>query len=117
MRTGTETLGSFYLGLSWSYRSGAATTPVEDIVVDGSGTAFGVEGPAGSARLPAFHRLDVRVEYPFANSWGEWRAYLEVMNLYNRSNVFQASYDETYSQRSDYKMLPILPIAGISLDF
>jgi hypothetical protein len=117
LHTGLKPTSSTYVGMTWQYRTGSATTPVQDIIVDGSGRVFGIEGLPGSARLPAFHRLDFRAEQSWRNGWGQWRAFIDISNLYNHANVFQASYDKSYTQRNEYRMLPVIPSAGIALEF
>ncbi len=72
-------------------------------------------------RLPDYHRLDVRfTTYP---EWFglKWSVYLDIVNLYNRTNVVAYNYrvDRTTNQVTTRMvgMLPILPTFGISVDF
>jgi len=74
-----------------------------------------------SARLPAYHRLDVRVTAA-ADWWGlDWSIYLDVVNVYNHKNILSRSYSVdkasvTLTER-EVSMLPILPTLGISVAF
>ncbi len=75
---------------------------------------------ANNARKPAYHRLDVRAT-AYTTFWGlEWSFYLDIINLYNRSNVLNYSYyindDLTLGVRTT-SMLPILPTLGLSIKF
>lgn len=74
-----------------------------------------------SARLPAYHRLDVRAT-ALAEWWGlDWAIYLDVINIYNHKNILSRSYSvdkETVSLKErDVSMLPILPTLGVSVTF
>ena len=117
LHVGGRPASNLFVGLTWRYRSGASMTPLKDVVEDRSGSVFGIEGRSGNARLPVFHRLDIRVERSWENGWGLWSAFLDVSNVYNRTNIFQASYDDTYTQRNEYRMLPVVPSLGIALEF
>jgi len=74
-----------------------------------------------SARLPAYHRLDLRAT-TYADWWGlDWTIYLDVVNAYNRQNVLSRSY--TVNKQTgdlvtrEVNMLPILPTLGFSVRF
>jgi TonB family protein len=114
-------LGSYKLGrgweagLRWRYVSGNLYTPNVGGVMDFDA---GAHAPVQSfsfysARLPAFHQLDMRIDklWKFAS----WRlsAYLDVQNVYNRQNPEGLQYNYNYSQSTTVSGLPILPIIGI----
>jgi hypothetical protein len=40
-------------------------------------------------------------------------AYLEIINLYNNSNVEQFQYDYRYDQRVPISLYPIVPVLGV----
>lgn len=74
-----------------------------------------------SARLPAYHRLDVRGTF-YADWWGlDWAIYLDIVNVYNHTNLLSRSYSvdkETVTLKErDVSMLPILPTLGVSVRF
>ncbi len=80
----------------------------------------GVEGING-ARLPAYHRLDVRGTF-YADWWGlDWGIYLDVINVYNHANILSRSYsvdkESVTLKERDVTMLPILPTLGVSVRF
>lgn len=73
-----------------------------------------------SKRRPAYHRLDLRAT-AHARFWGlEWSFYLDVINVYNRTNVLSYQYfindDLTLGVRTT-SMFPILPTIGVSFRF
>ncbi len=72
------------------------------------------------SRKPDYHRLDMRVNAK-ANYWGlDWNFYLDIINVYNRSNVINYDYfvtDNLELKRRATNMLPILPTLGFSVRF
>ncbi len=78
------------IALAGQYHSGWPTTSVQAESVqnpDGSSTLRALMGPRNAARLPPFHRLDVRVRRRFQIGRGALDAFLEITNLYGRDNV------------------------------
>ncbi len=73
-----------------------------------------------NSRKPIYHRLDVRLN-AFANYWGlDWVFYLDVINVYNRSNIIAYDYyvtDNLTLGREPTTMFPILPTLGFSVKF
>jgi hypothetical protein len=102
---------------------GGQTTPVIETDADGNvifDLDLGSERDKYSGRLPEYHRLDVRMS-AHAGYWDlDWTFYLDVINVYNHSNVL------TYQQfinpdltvgREPVTMLPLLPTLGFSVRF
>jgi hypothetical protein len=73
-----------------------------------------------NSRKPIYHRLDVRIN-AFADWWDlDWVIYLDVINVYNRSNVIGYDYyvnDDLSLGRETTTMLPIIPTLGFSVRF
>lgn len=73
-----------------------------------------------NARKPIYHRLDLRLT-ALAEFWNlNWTFYLDVINVYNRSNVI--AYDYYVSPnltlgRETNTMFPIIPTLGFSVKF
>ncbi len=73
------------------------------------------------ARLPEYHRLDIRgTTYADWFGW-KWSFYLDIINVYNRKNILSENYRvnrETLEiATSQTAMLPILPTIGFSVKF
>jgi hypothetical protein len=73
-----------------------------------------------TGRLNLYHTLDVRITtYP--HWWGlQWSIYLDVQNVYNRSNEQQMRYfvDERGGlQERPLYGIPIFPSLGLSMSF
>jgi hypothetical protein len=113
-------LGSMKIGRGWQigarfrYITGRPYTPYTGGVVDyDAGVYSPLEGAQNSARLPARHQLDLRIDkgWQFA-SW-KLSAYLDVQNVYNRENSEDIGYNYDFSQNKPVPGLPILPILGL----
>jgi hypothetical protein len=78
-----------------------------------------VLGSRNGARLPVYQRLDFGVRRTFRPSWGRLTASLDVLNVYNQSNVLFYFYDFTKAQpvRTGFSMFPFLPTIGVEVRF
>jgi TonB family protein len=113
-------LGSYKLGRGWQigarfrYITGTPYTPYVGGVVDyDAGSYAPVAGAENSARLPARHQLDLRVDKEWVFKSWKLATYLDVQNVYNRENTEDVGYNYDYSERDVVPGLPILPILGI----
>jgi TonB family protein len=114
-------LGSYRLGRGWEagvrfrFISGSMYTPNIGGTVDFDAGAYSpVQSyPLYSARLPAFHQLDIRVDKKWQFKQWALGIYLDIQNVYNRQNPEGISYNYNYSQSSVVAGLPIIPNFGI----
>ena len=97
-------------------RSGTANANGEEEVI--YDIDFG--GRKLNGRRPEYHRLDIRIN-AFADYWGlDWVFYLDVINVYNHSNILNYDYFVTENLvlgREPTTMFPILPTLGFSVRF
>lgn len=70
-------------------------------------------------RFPHYSRLDVGMRWQLEALGGVWRPYLNVVNLYNRRNVFFYVYDfgDAPPTRSGWSQMPILPTVGVEFQW
>ncbi len=81
---------SWTLGLVWSYSTGRPTTALAGRLITGADCQPGIEpvlGPLNGERLPAYHRLDLRLGREWKAGNGRLSAYLDLQNVYDRDNV------------------------------
>lgn len=123
------------VGARWQYATNFPETPptgiqprvVNDSLVVNPLTGrmifnldFGDPSNIYSQRRPDYHRLDVRVS-AFTKFWNtDWTFYIDVMNVYNRTNVigYDRSLDQNYNIKTEARgMIPILPTIGINARF
>ncbi len=119
---------------AWQVHSGWPYTP--QIIVFDTVTAFqdqGLDstlrwneefGPVNSSRLPAYHRLDLRVTRRFTLRRGVLDVYLDLFNAYNQTNLRSYDYgtqtignDLKYMRWPDEELLPLLPSIGLRWEF
>ena len=129
------------IGAKWRYSTGNPYTPTigftrrEEKIQDpkyGEGTAISaipVLGEVNSLRVPPYHRLDIRVKKTFIFNRWQMGVFLELMNVYNRKNIFDFSHpsiipssSEGYVGESEIEkeanhQLPFIPYLGITMDF
>ncbi len=70
-------------------------------------------------RFPHYSRLDIGFRWE-VEKWGAtWRPYLQLVNAYNRANVWVYSfdYDRAPPTRTGFSQLPILPTIGVEFEW
>lgn len=109
-------------GFRFRYVTGNPYTPYDEAAVFVDTDADAYQTSAGnvarnSARYPAFHQLDVRIDRTFTFDLWTLTAYLEVINAYNHKNVESYQYDYRYREKTPLSLLPIVPILGVKGEF
>jgi hypothetical protein len=111
------------LDFSFRYGSGQPTTLAAGRYVarDENGREHHVilPGKLNEARLPFFSRVDVGVAYRTRWRGARIEPNLQIINVYNRKNVYLRAYDLTTNPATydDVGMLPFLPTVGINVFF
>lgn len=118
----------------WRFASGMPYTPLTNVIrviqdLDGDGQYEPEQGEFFSYRrddpyetvrsrfLPAFHRLDLRVQYTHVFDRFDSAFYLDIINVYDQKNVFGYDYNEDYTERTAEEGMPFLPSLGVKLRF
>lgn len=122
-------------GFKWRYQSGSLVTPVsggtpfydcgttnpDGSKIYTSTTVCGdpyiyapKEGDKNSQRLSAYHRLDFRLDHELSE---RSTLYFEIINLYNRANVSDISYNKDYTEKEEVTSLPTIFSVGAKLVF
>lgn len=106
------------LGVRWRVISGSPFTPVVGgIYQEDQDTYVAVTGEANSQRLATFNQFDIRLDKRWVFDALQVSAFLQVINAYNAPNVEGISYNFDFSESSDVRSLPILPIVGVEVVF
>ncbi len=114
-------VGSYKLGRGWQlgarfrYVTGSPYTPELGGTMDYDAGSYApvTARVRNSARLPAFHQLDLRVDKTWKfQAWSlSW--YLDLQNTYVHKNTESIAYNFDYSQTTATYGIPILPIMGL----
>ena len=106
------------VGTRWRYVTGNLYTPITGRVWDyDQGNYVGITGPVNSARVGAFHQLDVRIDKRWIYESWILGAYLDIQNAYSRSNPEGLGYNFDKSEEKTERGLPILPVIGLRGEF
>jgi hypothetical protein len=68
-------------------------------------------------RLPAFHRLDVRLDRKFRFFGQNASLFAEMQNLYNHRSVIEYSWNQKTRELYAEKQLGLLPVLGVNVEF
>jgi hypothetical protein len=101
-------------GAKWSYHTGSPYTPVVGTGFYADGRVRPVYGAINSQRVPAYHRLDLRVDRKYSPAL---TGYFELINAYARKNVAGYSYSADFKTREEVYQLPLLPSFGLQYSF
>ncbi len=117
-----------WLNVVWRYHSGDPYTDAsyEKILSEDGELVWQKDyGTPNGKRLPAYHSLDARLTKHFLFKRWKLSLYIQIMNLYNRGNVHEFSFEEVLDdagqtvsfERMAEHFLPILPTLGLSAQF
>lgn len=111
---------------AWTFHTGTPTTDVVyslATLTNNRRVLVSTNGPTYGLRLSDYHRLDARVTRRFTTKRGEIRTFLDLFNLYDRTNL--VGYDHNVvvngttvtDTRKPRKQLPFLPSIGAEWSF
>lgn len=113
-------VGTYQLPRNWQiggrfrYVTGNPTTPVTGSVFDSSTNNYSpINSSRYSARVPAFHQLDIRLDKTWIYNKWIFTAYVDLQNAYNRSNPERAEFNYNYTKSQYITGFPIYPIIGL----
>jgi hypothetical protein len=78
-----------------------------------------VRGPRNAERFPFYWRLDVSAERHFEVGGVSLKPYLNVVNVFNRKNVFLYTLDAAYDPPlvKGASQFPFIPSFGLRMDW
>lgn len=104
----------FQYGARWSYHTGQPDTPIIGTRKDADGRIRPVYGALNSERFPAYHRLDLRMDYRYSDKLSY---YAEIINAYARKNIGRYEYSADYKTRKPEAQMPLFPSVGVEYKF
>lgn len=111
-------------GVKWRFTSGNPFTPydltksAEEYQITGRGVQDFAK--LNSLRMPAYHRLDFRVDRRFFFNKLNGVAYIDIQNLYNRDNIFTYTYTQDPQYANNLRpssQVSFLPNIGFSIEW
>ncbi len=113
---------------AWSFHTGWPTTETVftvDTLADGSVKFNRTYPDLHGIRVPSYHRLDFRVTRNFQLGHGALQAYLDLFNVYGRTNIrsynyWASLYDNNrlvVGRNNGQELLPFLPSIGFRYEF
>lgn len=108
---------------TWTFGSGQPYTEPESVytltLLDGTEESYIHVGDKNGERLPAYHRLDVGVNYRFPLGTSEVDLGLSVYNLYDHDNVQYREFDTSADPilTTDVTYLGVTPNVSVRVDF
>jgi hypothetical protein len=101
----------------WRYASGRPYTPY-DVAASIKANAGRYDRTKTNAlRLPAYHRLDLRVERVWGFRRSALTGFVEVYNAYNRDNIYLYEWSRSLKQARPIFQWGLTPVAGLRIDF
>lgn len=110
--------GGWTLGSKWAYHTGNAYTPV--IGTNGTypdGRVRPLYGAVNSARLPSYHRLDLRLDKTYTYNTWKLTTFFEVINAYAHNNISGYDYGPNFTKKDPIYQLPFMPSFGVEAEF
>jgi TonB family protein len=106
------------VGARFQLATGNPTQPITgafyDADVDRHRPLYAAQTGNNYERLPAFHQLDLRVDYRFHLGPFNMSAYLDVINAYFAQNTENWLYQYDFARRTNFPGVPILPTLGLT---
>jgi hypothetical protein len=119
-------VGPWQVAAAWVFHTGdpTSTSVVQRTPYSGGVLATTVFPRPFDRRLPAYHRLDLRVARTFARAPVSGRVFVDLLNVYDRANVRRMAARATRTAGGAERVatrqetgLPFLPSLGVSLDW
>jgi TonB family protein len=113
-------IGTYQLPRNWQiggrfrYVTGDPTTPVNNSAFNSSLNNYdAIYSSKYSTRVASFHQLDVRLDKTWIYNKWMFTAYVDLQNVYNRSNPDRLDFNFNYQKSSNVNGFPIYPIIGL----
>lgn len=107
------------VGMRFRYVTGNPTTPTIGALRSATDQNYAaIQGGTFSERLPDFHQLDLRIDKTWTFNRWKLGLYLDIQNLYNRSNTESLVYGgRQLYQSAPISGIPFFPNLGLRADF
>lgn len=110
--------GEWTVSTKWTFHTGNPYTPL--LGTNGTypdGRPRPLYGDINSARLPNYHRLDLRFDRTVVYDTWKMNTFFEIINAYAHKNLAGYNYGPNYDRMEPVYQLPFLPTFGIEAEF
>ncbi|MDP2302562.1 MAG: TonB-dependent receptor [Ignavibacteria bacterium] len=108
---------SWDLSLKWLYAGGAPFTPYDEVKSKTERRGVLDLNKYNGERFQDYHSLTIRLDKRFNFTNSNLVVYLDVWNIYNRTNIAGYEWSESRNEKREIKQWSILPVLGIEYEF
>ncbi len=103
--------------LRWRFAGGRPYTPFAEVESARLGTGIVQRDQINARRLPAYHRLDLRIDHRQHFERFNLVSFFTLLNAYNRDNLFTYYWDKSDNRQGRINQWSLLPVGGFELEF
>ncbi len=115
--TDLHPLAHWSLALRFAANGGRPYTPINEPISRTANYTYLDYRRLNQAHYAPYNRLDAKLTYDRQFSFGRMSIYLDVMNVYDRKNVYQYYWDSKTTSIQPLYQWQLLPVAGVAFDF
>ena len=101
----------------WQYASGRPYAPFDPAASSRAGVGIVQPDRVNAERLPAYHRLDLRLDHRVQLRRFNVVSFVSVLNAYNRDNPFRYYWDADDERTRRVDQWGFIPVGGFELEF
>lgn len=101
----------------WSFAGGRPYTPFDEELSTLTGKGIVDREQLNSERYPAYHRLDLQMDYRRHYRHCNLVTFFSLLNTYNRANIFTYYWDKSENARGRIDQWRFIPVGGFELEF
>ncbi|MCC7264164.1 MAG: hypothetical protein IT369_16770, partial [Candidatus Latescibacteria bacterium] len=101
----------------WSFAGGRPYTPFDEELSLQTGKGIVDREGLNSQRYPAYHRLDLQLDYRRHYRHCNLVTFFSLLNTYNRANIYTYYWDKSENRRGRIDQWRFIPVGGFELEF
>ncbi len=101
----------------WSFAGGRPYTPYDQALSTAMGKGIVQRELLNHRRYPAYHRLDLQMDYRRHYQYFNLVTFFSLLNAYNRANIYTYYWDKSENAQGRIDQWSILPVGGFELEF
>lgn len=101
----------------WSFAGGRPYTPYDQELSTAIGKGIVQKELLNRRRYPAYHRLDLQMDYRRHYRHFNLVTFFSLLNAYNRANIYAYYWDKSENAQDRIDQWTFLPVGGFELEF